>query len=221
MNYSPWNDFLGLPKEILGSTWQEVNEGATASTPKDILDYYFRLRFERTPLNEAKMILVGFGAVGKTSLVNRLIYQNFSPRSAKTEGIQITQWPIALNDAEDIKLHVWDFGGQEIMHSTHQFFLTERSLYLLVLNGRQGHEDADAEYWLELIQSFGGDSPVLVVLNKIQRAPLRCQPGRIAAKIPQHSRIHRHRLRNWTGHRPPPRHHRAQNRRPRARAISF
>jgi internalin A len=58
------------------------------------------------------------------------------------------------------------------MHSTHQFFLTERSLYLLVLNGRQGHEDEDADYWLELIQSFGGNSPVIVVLNKIQRAAL-------------------------------------------------
>ena len=68
-------------------------------------------------------------------------------------------------------MHIWDFGGQEIMHSTHQFFLTQRSLYLLVLNGRQGHEDADAEYWLNLINSFGEDSPVIVVLNKIKEHP--------------------------------------------------
>lgn len=57
------------------------------------------------------------------------------------------------------------------MHSTHQFFLTERSLYVLDLNGRQGHEDADAEYWLELIQSFGNDSPVIVVLNTMKEHP--------------------------------------------------
>ena len=54
------------------------------------------------------------------------------------------------------------------MHATHQFFLTRRSLYLLVLNGRQGQEEHDADYWLNLIQSFGGDSPVVVVLNKIK-----------------------------------------------------
>jgi internalin A len=47
------------------------------------------------------------------------------------------------------------------MHATHQFFLTTRSLYLLVLNGRQGREEADAEYWLNLIATFGGDSPVI------------------------------------------------------------
>jgi internalin A len=92
----------------------------------------------------------------------------------KTEGIQITPWSLKLN-GEEVRLHVWDFGGQEIMHATHQFFLTERSLYLLVLNGREGGEDADADYWLRLIESFGGNSPVIVVLNKIAASSrMRC-----------------------------------------------
>ena len=70
------------------------------------------------------------------------------------------------------------------MHSTHQFFLTERSLYLLVLNGRQGHEDADAEYWLELIQSFGGNSPVIIVLNKIKEQPFDVNRLALQQKFP-------------------------------------
>jgi internalin A len=73
-----------------------------------------------------------------------------------------------LNGSEDIRINIWDFSGQEITHATHQFFLTQRSLYLLVLNGRQGHEDGDAEYWLNLIESFGKESPILIVLNKIK-----------------------------------------------------
>ncbi|NEZ59582.1 COR domain-containing protein [Adonisia turfae] len=178
------NEQLGISAEILGSTWQEVNSGATPSKPADILNYYFRIQTDRQPLNEAKLILVGFGAVGKTSLVNRLIHNTFDPDSKKTEGINITQWPLQLNQNEDITLHVWDFGGQEIMHSTHQFFLTERSLYLLVLNGRQGHEDADAEYWLELIQSFGGDSPIIVVLNKVEEHPFDINRRALQQKFP-------------------------------------
>ncbi|MDV3347677.1 COR domain-containing protein [Leptothoe sp. LEGE 181152] len=178
------NEQLGISAEILGSTWQEVNSGATPSKPADILNYYFRIQTDRQPLNEAKLILVGFGAVGKTSLVNRLIHNTFDSNSQKTEGINITQWPLQLNQSEDIILHVWDFGGQEIMHSTHQFFLTERSLYLLVLNGRQGHEDADAEYWLELIESFGGDSPVLVVLNKVAEHPFDVNRRALQQKFP-------------------------------------
>ena len=109
---------------------------------------------------------MGRGGVGKTSLVNRLVRNEFDPNSAKTEGIKITQWPVSV-EGESVRLNVWDFGGQEIMHATHQFFLTERSLYLVVLSGREGSEDEDAEYWLKLAASFGAGSPVIVVLNKM------------------------------------------------------
>ena len=160
-----------MPAEVLGPTSQEVRvKQKTQASPKSILDYYFRSRQAR-PLNEAKLILIGRGAVGKSSLVDCLVHKKpFDPNKKKTEGIQITAWPLKLN-GEEVRLHVWDFGGQEIMHATHQFFLTERSLYLLVLNGREGGEDADADYWLRLIESFGGNSPVIVVLNKIKEHP--------------------------------------------------
>ena len=166
--YLHGNDALGLPTEVLGPIWSKVVlDKATPAKATDILDYYFRTRGGKHPLNEAKLILVGRGGVGKTSLVNQLVYNKFEREEKKTEGIKITEWPLRLNGKEDVRLNMWDFGGQEIMHATHQFFLTQRSLYLLVLNGRGGGEDADAEYWLKLIESFGGDSPVIVVLNKI------------------------------------------------------
>ncbi|HEX7956988.1 MAG TPA: COR domain-containing protein [Pyrinomonadaceae bacterium] len=171
--YLHGNESLGLPAEVLGPVWGEVARGqATPARPAAILDYYFRARGgEKRPLNEAKLILVGRGAVGKTSIANRLIHGAFE-EVKKTEGIQITGWPLTVGEKRDsVRLNVWDFGGQEIMHATHQFFLTERSLYLLVLSGREGVEDADAEYWLKLIQSFGSDSPVVVVLNKIKEHP--------------------------------------------------
>jgi internalin A len=160
---------LGLPAEVLGPNYTQVLvKKASPANPAEILEYYFRVLTGEQPLNEAKLILLGHGAVGKTSLVNRLVKDTFDKHEKKTPGIRITQWPISLNGGEKVRLNIWDFGGQEIMHSTHQFFLTQRSLYLLVLNGRQGHEDSDAEYWLNLIKSFGEDSPVIVVLNKIK-----------------------------------------------------
>ena len=93
----------------------------------------------------------------------------FNPRETKTNGIAITPWTVQVgHDRDDVRLNVWDFGGQEIMHATHQFFLTKRSLYLLVLNAREGEQDANVDYWLRIIESFGGDSPVLVVINKVK-----------------------------------------------------
>jgi len=121
---------------------------------------------QERPLNEGKLILVGRGEVGKTSLVRRLVEGKFSGDESKTQGINITNWHLQC-PSDTFRLNIWDFGGQEIMHATHQFFLTERSIYLLVLNGREGGEDFDAEYWLKHIESFGGESPVIVVLNKI------------------------------------------------------
>ncbi len=166
------NPKLGLPAELLGPSFVDVvGSQAKAANPADILDYYFRTRLEARPLNEAKLILVGFGEVGKTSLVNRLVHDTFAPGEAKTEGIATAHWPIRLNGTEDVSLHVWDFGGQEIMHATHRFFLSQRSLYLLVLNGRGGRQQADAAYWLNLIATYAPGSPVIIVRNKIREDP--------------------------------------------------
>ena len=90
-----------------------------------------------------------------------------------------------LEDDEAVRLHVWDFGGQEILHATHQFFLTERTIYLLVLSGREGNATQDAEYWLQLIRSFGGDSQVVVALNKSQQHPFDVNRGLLLEKYPQ------------------------------------
>ncbi|MCP4213645.1 MAG: GTP-binding protein [bacterium] len=117
-------------------------------------------------LNEGKILLVGDGAAGKTSLVNRIIDDAFNPRENKTNGIMIRHWSPPGNP--EITANIWDFGGQEIMHATHRFFLTKRSLYIVVLDARK---DEKAEYWLKHVNSFGGASPVLVVVNKIDEHP--------------------------------------------------
>ncbi|WP_047863083.1 COR domain-containing protein [Archangium gephyra] len=178
------NPALKLPPELLGPTYAEVLlNRLTPASPDLILEFYFRIKKARRPLNEAKLILVGRGGVGKTSLVNRLLHDKFKLGEAKTEGIQISPWPVRLNN-EDARLHLWDFGGQEILHATHQFFLTQRSLYLLVLSGREGTEDQDADYWLRMIESFGEGSPVLIVLNKAHEHSFDVNRRALQAKYP-------------------------------------
>ena len=149
------NRALGLPVEILES-----------KQPRRILDYYFRSAAPGAsrPLNEFKLVLVGRGGVGKTTLVHRLLTDTYK-EFTRTPGIQITQWPTRI-EGNPVRAHVWDFGGQEIMHGTHRFFMTERALYLVLLSGREGTEDADAEYWLSMVRSFAGDVPVLVLLHR-------------------------------------------------------
>ena len=117
--------------------------------------------------NEAKLIFVGQGEVGKTCLANRLKYDKFI-ECKTTEGIDILDWNISAptKDAENIKLNIWDFGGQEIYHATHQFFLTKRSLYLLVWNARKSKDYEHIYYWLHTVEAFGEDSPIILVMSK-------------------------------------------------------
>jgi hypothetical protein len=73
-----------------------------------------RLPSEKRPLNEGKLILVGRGEVGKTSLVKRLVADQFHRDESTTQGIKITTWTLS-SGTEKLRLNVWDFGGQEIM----------------------------------------------------------------------------------------------------------
>lgn len=199
---------LGLPAEA--PSWLYADEQSGGSSPQPTVAP------NRQPLNEGKLILVGFGGVGKTTLVNRIVLgRPFNKDETKTDGIRISDWHLDLhagvvpakaspsrglgilrsmlgrNPADPPKpgpdtlcMHVWDFGGQEIMHATHQFFLSVRALYLLVLSGREGREDADAEYWLDMIATFGADSPVVVVLNKIRQMPFDVNRRALQGKHP-------------------------------------
>ncbi|OGV70404.1 MAG: hypothetical protein A2283_19020 [Lentisphaerae bacterium RIFOXYA12_FULL_48_11] len=137
-----------------------------SSDTSAIINYYIQRQVgENRVLNEAKMVLVGEGGVGKTSLIKALLGKRLDHDERKTEGIDITRWEVT-DGAVTVALNVWDFGGQEIMHATHQFFLTKRTLYILVLDSRQGEHQSRLEYWLKIIQSFGGDSPIIVVCTK-------------------------------------------------------
>ncbi len=165
------NNLLPIPPEI-------VNDYKNS---KAIFDFW--LERERQPLNEAKVILVGQGTVGKTSLVKRLLDNQFDTDERKTDGINIRNWQITAKN-EQVKLRVWDFGGQEIMHATHQFFLTERSLYLLVINTREDELANRIEYWLKLIESLGNQAPVIIVGNKIDDHPLDLDRHGLQTKYP-------------------------------------
>ena len=143
------------------------------------------------PLNTAKLLVVGSEAVGKTSLVRYLTNNKVcNPHEKKTAGaeiherIEISPWSRyepgtrtnglkrwldrlrrKSQDVEEINVNIWDFGGQEIMHGTHRYFLTKRSLYLLVLEDRR--EDNPPIYdWLHIIANRAGASPIIVIINK-------------------------------------------------------
>ena len=130
-------------------------------------------------LNEIKVLLVGDAEAGKTSICKRLKDNTFNKHEKQTDGIKIEK--LVFGDlptfSQQTQLHglsayVWDFGGQEIMTSTHRFFLTNRSVYILVLEARNDKStETQIRKWLENITTKGGNSPVIIAVNKIDVNP--------------------------------------------------
>lgn len=125
-------------------------------------------------LNEIKIILIGEPKAGKTSLLRRLKGEEFDEHEPQTDGINIDDIIFENCDtfAKQVSLHgitghFWDFGGQEIMNATHQFFLTNRSVYVLVLDARRDNDvSGQIRQWVRRIKSTAGNSPVIVVANQ-------------------------------------------------------
>lgn len=165
-NYSPPGIFVH--KCPLTSPPAEIVDRGTDA----IINYFLeRDRGDIDHLYEAKLLIVGDGGAGKTSLVRRL-YQpdRHLPREGETtKGIDIHRHDFTLKNGRRFRLNIWDFGGQEIYHATHQFFLTRRSLYVLVDDTRTSDKsvsDPRFKYWLELVDLFGDNSPTLIFQNE-------------------------------------------------------
>ena len=133
-----------------------------------IREYFQQIEQEGTDyLYEAKLLIIGEGGAGKTSLANKIQNQNYQLRDEdSTKGIEVHQWKFQTANQHDFQMNIWDFGGQEIYHTTHQFFLTKRSLYILVADTRK--EDTDFYYWLNVAELLSDNSPLLIVKNEKQ-----------------------------------------------------
>ena len=68
--------------------------------------------------------------VGKTQLLRALGEKEFQVGTVTTWGIDVQPLELTHPEDEDVTmtLRCWDFGGQNIYHATHQFFLTSRCL---------------------------------------------------------------------------------------------
>jgi hypothetical protein len=76
---------------------------------------------------------VGEGGAGKTSLANKIINPAWQLipdiKSESTKGVDILIYQFPYKD-KTFHVNIWDFGGQEIYHQTHQFFVHKANNFL-------------------------------------------------------------------------------------------
>ncbi len=142
-----------------------------------ILGYWEQIETQKgtVELYEAKLIIVGEGGTGKTTLFEKLKDQNHQVgTTVETHGINIHEGlPFQHESIKENIFHVnlWDFGGQDLQYMTHQFFLTPRALYVLMIDARR--ESPNLAYWFKIISLLGRETDdskekvrLLLVFNK-------------------------------------------------------
>lgn len=171
-----FNQLTHIPKELgklSNLIWLNLNQNPVVSPPPEVIGQGSKaiLAYLREQQGNgerqwiSKLLVVGEGGVGKTSLLRALRSELFEVQQSSTHGIEIKGLTLAhpFEGHITMTLNTWDFGGQEIYHATHQFFLTNRSLFLLAFNARLGFEQGKLVYWLKTIRANAPESPVILV----------------------------------------------------------
>ncbi len=138
---------------------------------------------------------MGEGRAGKTSLLRRMFLPEMElpGEEETTRGIDIHRHEFPMSDGRRFRLNTWDFGGQQIYHATHQFFLTKRSLYVLVDDTRSDHRsihDEGFKFWLEVVETFSERSPLLIFQNEKGGRSKQIDEAGIKGRFPNVQVIH-------------------------------
>ena len=145
---------------------------------KPLWAYLRSLEQNAEPLYEAKLVLVGEGNVGKTTLFKALKGKTGeeAPKQGETttHGLEIDIHGLRLlhpdKNGVEIQLNVWEFGGAGVYRVTHQFFFSRRSLYLLAWEPRRGVQQCQVEDWLNMIRLRVGEAARVIIISTYSKS---------------------------------------------------
>ncbi|WP_421946819.1 COR domain-containing protein [Phaeodactylibacter xiamenensis] len=182
--YLESNPIENIPETIRGS-------GERHNSVEDVRQYLLSVIDEEKVeyLHQAKMILVGNGEVGKTSIRIKLLDPKapLPEKKDRTAGLDIVPYELkqlpqdltGLDEPIDFQLNIWDFGGQGKYREVQQLFFSPQSLYLFVTACDDTPEEKESyvafDYWMSLVHALSYDreqersSPVIHVVNKIDK----------------------------------------------------
>lgn len=125
---------------------------------------------EKPPL--AKVLIAGASGVGKTSLVNSLIFEGFS-EVEPTIGVNFAQ-KVCYGETGSINLSIWDLSGQPRFRCLMPRFCQGATGIVLVLDVTDPASINAAHQWLEYIASYNTsntDYTVVLAVNKTDLQP--------------------------------------------------
>lgn len=112
-----------------------------------------------------KLCLLGDGAVGKTSLVRRYVFDVFDDKYLMSFGTKVSKKNVKLGEAE-IDFMIWDILGQKTHESLHAAYYRGAAGALAVCDFTRPDTMKNLKSWLGSFRSVVGEMPVLILGNK-------------------------------------------------------
>jgi small GTP-binding protein len=113
-----------------------------------------------------KVILLGNLGVGKTSLVNRFVFNRFSESYFSTIGVRIEKKSVEI-DSNKINMIVWDIAGERNQENTPQSYLlgTNGIIYVVDISNPTSYQNAESD--ITYLKKKLPTIPILLIANKV------------------------------------------------------
>ncbi len=113
-----------------------------------------------------KLVFLGDSGVGKTSLVQRYVYDSLAPDIGRTIGAMLHVKSVDFEGAKH-KLVVWDLGGQVAFAALREQYCSHASGAFFVFDRTRVETLEHIDDWLNSLYTAAGKIPVVAVENKI------------------------------------------------------
>jgi small GTP-binding protein len=117
-----------------------------------------------------KIIVIGDGRVGKTSLITKFTKCSFDTNYVETIGAQVSKYDQQLND-DHVRLIFWDIAGQRDLDFLRPSFYRESDAAIVVYSLENNEVGLNSfnhiEKWKDEIEKYCGAIPVVLFANKV------------------------------------------------------
>ncbi|MHA1276759.1 MAG: GTP-binding protein [Candidatus Helarchaeota archaeon] len=115
-----------------------------------------------------KVVILGDGGVGKTSLLTRFVEKTFEHEYKSTIGTNIMRIDYQLMDKITVAFALWDLAGQQYFQKVRQMYLAGCQAALFVYDVTRPDTLINLKNWMNELTSIAGtDIKMLMVGNKI------------------------------------------------------
>ena len=136
-----------------------------------------------------KICLIGDGAVGKTSLIRKFVFDSFDDDYIMTIGSKVTKKQITITDADTnyhLTFMIWDILGQRVHNNLHATYYSGAAGAFIVCDMSREETIQNLEEWIEVFRGVNKTAPLILLGNKSDLVEdleeAKAKIGRIAEK---------------------------------------